>query len=152
MATVHHPPLKGVGFQHNASRAWIWLSIVLAVLLIGAIAWSVSSPSVSETATVKTVTSTEFDHEMTPGQIVSPGVTTQYFPVLRQQRRAVPDANASKRLRTRPRGNRWIPCPAARSDNTVLRQQRRAVPGEVDRNTLSDAIGRPRPPITAHMR
>jgi len=79
MATVHHPPLKGVGFQHNASRAWIWLSIVLAVLLIGAIAWSVSSPSVSETATVKTVTSTEFDHEMTPGQIVSPGVTTQYF-------------------------------------------------------------------------
>jgi lipopolysaccharide export system protein LptC len=79
MATVHHPPLKGVAFQHNASRAWIWLSIVLAVLLIGAIAWSVSSPSVSETATVKTVTSTELDHEVSAGyHVQQPGVTTQY--------------------------------------------------------------------------
>ncbi len=79
MTNVIEPPLHGVLFQHNASRAWIWVSIALVMLLIGAIAWSVSSPSVSETAAVTPVTSTEFDHDMTPGQVVSPGVTTQYF-------------------------------------------------------------------------
>lgn len=73
------PPLKGVGFQHNLSRLWIGLSLALAVLIIGTIAWSVSSRSVTETATVAKIKSTEPDHDMAPRQIVSPEVTAQYF-------------------------------------------------------------------------
>ena len=52
MTTVHHPPLKGLGAQHDPNWLWIGLTVVTVVLIMAAITWTTSSPTVTETATV----------------------------------------------------------------------------------------------------
>jgi hypothetical protein len=79
MTTAHHPPLKGLGAQHEPNWLWIGVSVVTIVLVMVAIAWTTSSPRVTETGTAGSAVLTEMDHEVTAAHFASPGVTTQYF-------------------------------------------------------------------------
>jgi hypothetical protein len=79
MTTVHHPPLKGLGAQHDPSWLWIGLSVLMVGLIAAAISWTASDPTVTETATVDAVITAELAEEATAAHFASPGVTTQYF-------------------------------------------------------------------------
>jgi hypothetical protein len=79
MTTVHHPPLRGIGAQHDPSWLWIGLSVLMVGLIAAAISWTASDPTVTETATVDAVITAELAEEATAAHFASPGVTTQYF-------------------------------------------------------------------------
>jgi hypothetical protein len=79
MTTVHHPPLKGLGAQHDPNWLWVGLTVVTVVLIMAAITWTTYSPTVTETATPGAVIDTELAEEATAFHLASPGVTTQYF-------------------------------------------------------------------------
>jgi hypothetical protein len=79
MTTVHHPPLKGLGAQHNPNWLWIGLTVIAVLLIVAAFSWTMSSPTLTETATADVVTDIEPAHEVTPARFASPGVTSQYF-------------------------------------------------------------------------
>jgi hypothetical protein len=78
MTTVHHPPLKGLGTQHDPNWLWIGLSVAMVALIVLAIGWTTSSPTVTDTPTVAAV-GADLTAEATAAQFASPGVTTQYF-------------------------------------------------------------------------
>lgn len=79
MTTVHHPPLKGLGTQHHPNWLWIGLSIAMVALVVLAIGWTTSSPTVTDTPTVAASVGADLAGEATAAQFASPGVTTQYF-------------------------------------------------------------------------
>ncbi|MEN8114458.1 MAG: hypothetical protein ABFS21_08715 [Actinomycetota bacterium] len=79
MATAHHPEPARIHVSHNFDWLWISLSVILIALIAGTIAWAVFRPAVEVPSLPAEVIGFEYDHEVTTGMAVSPGVTTPYF-------------------------------------------------------------------------
>jgi hypothetical protein len=79
MTTANHPSHMGVRWHPNHEWLWIGLSAIVIALVAVAFIWIANQPANTVAPVLESRSGFEYDHEVTTGQIVSPGVTTEYF-------------------------------------------------------------------------
>ncbi|NHZ71347.1 MAG: hypothetical protein GWP18_06860 [Proteobacteria bacterium] len=84
MTTVHHPaPIHNrrshAEFGEHHEWLWIGLSIILVAALAAGFAWLVVRPFEPAPTAASRVSGFDYNNAATSGQMISPGVTSQYF-------------------------------------------------------------------------
>jgi len=79
MTTTHQPSHMGVRWHPNHEWLWIGLSAMLVAFVTVAIVLVVSRPETTAAPVLESASGFAYDHEATPIQIASPGITTAYL-------------------------------------------------------------------------
>ena len=79
MATAHHPSHMGVRWHPNREWSWVGLSAMLVASVTIAIVVVVTRPDTTVAPVLESASGFAYDHEATPMQIASPGITTEYL-------------------------------------------------------------------------
>jgi hypothetical protein len=79
MTTAHHPSHMGVRWHPNREWLWIGLSAIAIALVAVALIWVANQPANTVAPVLESASGFEYDHEVTPIHVASPGITTEYY-------------------------------------------------------------------------